>query len=287
VSTTASRPRATETPDASGGRLRALLREWRQVRHVSQHVLALRAGVSQRHLSFIELGRAQPSRDMVLKISEALDIPLRARNELLGAAGFASLYPEAALDGPAIARARDALQRMLDHHEPYPAVVLDRSWNIVMKNRANARLLAHCIDEPTLRRLFPDGRENFLRLIFDPHGIRSQVRSFARTAPLLLARLRREAAAYPGSPSETLLRTLMPAAPDLFVPALDDAPIAPTIPLELDVGDQTLRLFNTLTTFGTPQDVTLQELRIEMSYPADDATDALLHRWGDEPHAAG
>jgi MmyB-like transcription regulator ligand binding domain len=176
-------------------------------------------------------------------------------------------------------RAREALARILAHHEPCPSMVLDRYWNIVMKNSASDRIISRSIGEEALARLFPDGRMNFLRLMFDADGMRPRIRSWQRTAPILIARLRREAAANPGSPSEELLSELLPGALPALMPRTEAEPLAPTIALELEIGDAVLRLFNTLTTFGTPQDVTLQELRIEMSYPADDATDALLRAW--------
>jgi transcriptional regulator with XRE-family HTH domain len=260
-----------------------LLRAWRGVRHASQLTLALDAEISQRHVSFLESGRAAPSRAMVLRIAAALDLPLRARNDLLGTAGYAPVYPERPLDAAELERARDALGRILAHHEPYPALVLDRSWNIVLRNRAAARILARCIDEAAMVQRSPDGRLNFLRLYFDPCGLRSHIQSWEHTGPSLMARLRREAAAYPGSPSEALLRELLPSVPPLVVPEAGDEALTPTLPLVLAIDDgETLRLFNTLTTFGTPQDVTLQELRIEMSFPADDDSDRLLRRWADQ-----
>jgi transcriptional regulator with XRE-family HTH domain len=259
-------------------RFGSLLADWRRLRRVSQMTLAMDAEISQRHLSFIESGRAKPSRETVLAITEALDMPLRARNELLDAAGFSAFYPERPLEGAEMDRARETLRRILAHHEPYPAMVLDRSWNILMKNDASKRIVSHFLDEPAIAQLSPDGRPNFMRMMFHPSGMRPHVRSWARTAPILIGRLRREAATYPGSPSKILLRELLPGAPAAFIPGIDDAPLAPTVALELEIGDEVLRLFNTLTTFGTPQDVTLQELRIEMSFPADDASDALLRR---------
>ena len=269
---------------ASGERnqLGGLLREWRAVRHASQLTLALDAEISQRHLSFIESGRTAPSRAMVLRLAAALDLPLRARNDLLGAAGYAQVYPERPLGAAEMERVREALGRILAHQEPYPALVLDRAWNIIMRNNAAARILARCVDEAALVRRSPDGRLNFLRVYFDPDGLRRHIRSWDRTGPSLMARLRREAAAYPGSPSEALLRELLPGAPPAVLPAAGDAALAPTLPLELAIDGGTLRLFNTLTTFGTPQDVTLQELRIEMSFPANDESDALLRRWANE-----
>lgn len=256
-----------------------MLREWRGVRHQSQLALALKADVSQRHLSFVESGRARPSRDLVLKIAAALDVPLRVRNDLLAAAGYAAVYPERALDAAAMRSAREALERILAHQEPYPAMVLDRSWNMVMRNAANERIVTRCVSAADLAVLSPGGQLNFMRLMFSPRGMRPRVGSWPTTAPYLMARLRREAAAAPGSPSDELLRELSPHAPPIHV-ANDDGPLTPTAPLEIQLDDgAVLRLFNTLTTFGTPQDVTLDELRVEMSFPADPASEALLRRW--------
>jgi transcriptional regulator with XRE-family HTH domain len=256
-----------------------MLREWRAVRHESQLALALKANVSQRHLSFVESGRAKPSRELVLKIAAALDMPLRARNDLLAAAGYAAVYPERTLDAAAMRTAHEALERILTHQEPYPAMVLDRSWNMVMRNKANERIVSRCIPAANVAALSPGGQPNFMRLMFSPRGMRPRIRSWHTTAPYLMARLRREAAAAPGSPSDALLRELEPHAPPIHV-VDDDALLTPTAPLEIQLDDgAVLKLFNTLTTFGTPQDVTLDELRVEMSFPADTASDALLRRW--------
>jgi transcriptional regulator with XRE-family HTH domain len=256
-----------------------MLREWRAVRHQSQLALALKADVSQRHLSFVESGRAKPSRELVLKIATALDLPLRVRNDLLAAAGYAAVYPERKLDATAMRSARTALERILAHQEPYPAMVLDRSWNMVMRNAANERIVARCVSTDNLAALSPDGRVNFMRLMFSPTGMRPRILSWPTTGPYLMARLRREAATAPGSPSDDLLRELQPHAPPIHI-ANDDTPLTPTAPLEIQLDDgAVLRLFNTLTTFGTPQDVTLDELRVEMSFPADPASDVLLRHW--------
>ena len=278
-------PQRPATSVAEHARLRELLREWRSLRSVSQLALALEANVSQRHLSFVESGRSKPSRDMILRIAEALDLPLRARNELLNAAGFAPVYAERSLDAAEMRGVRDILGRILAHHEPYPAMVLDRSWNFVMRNAANVRLVARLLGETDLNQLSASRPLNFLRLMFAEHGLHRRVRNWDRAGPALLARLRREARAFPGSPSEELLAELAPVAARPGG-APHDEPLTPTIPLELDVGPGVvLRITNTLTTFGTPQDVSVQELRVEMGFPLDDASDALLRAWAHEANS--
>jgi len=259
----------------------ALLKEWRRAKQVSQLTLATEADISQRHLSFIESGRAQPSRDMVLRIAATLDLPLRARNELLGTAGFAAFFPERPLAADELKRATEALERILTHHNPYPAYVLDRSWSIVMSNAAAWRLIARCADASILAELGSNQPLNFMRLMFHPKGICRRIRNWERIARILVARLRREVLSDPGSPSEALLRELLPRIEKAGSHRSEDLALSPTIPFELDVDGHVFRLFNTLTTFGTPQDVTLQELRIEMSFPLDDASDALLREWAD------
>ena len=257
----------------------ALIREWRRQRGISQLELAARANSSQRHVSFLESGRSNPSRTMVLALTEALDMPLRARNEILAAAGFAPFYPDRPLASIELAHTRSILARMLEHHEPYPAIVLDLGWNVLMLNPAAARLVQLCV--PQRRRGHSFEGLNLLRLMCDANGLRPYIASWAHTGPALFARLRREAAAYPGSPADRLLRELVDekAFPPFVEP--EDGPLDPTIAVELKLGDQRIKLVNTLTTFGTPQDIAIQELRIEMSFPADDASDQLLHAWAD------
>ena len=244
---------------------------------MSQLDLALKTSISQRHISFVESGRAQPSREMVVKLAEGLDLPLRARNEILLAAGYAPLYPERRLDLTAMKSAREALERILNHHEPYPAVVTDGAWNIVMQNAAAARIVAHCLDEATKLQLASDSAINFMRLMFAGDGMRPYILNWPETRTILLARLLREAIASPASLSEALRRELADEAASPKAEAVTrEEPLEPTLPLELLIGDVRLRLFNTFTTFGTPQDVTLQELRIDMSFPADEETDRFL-----------
>jgi transcriptional regulator with XRE-family HTH domain len=252
----------------------ALLRQWRSRQKLSQLELALRADVSARHLSFVETGRAQPSREMVLLLAEVLDVPLRERNRLLRAAGFADQYRETALDDPELAAARRALEFVLDRHEPFPAAVVGPAWDVRMANRAAMRLILH---------FAPQGgqRPNLMRLLFDSRGARPFVVNWEEVASGMIQRVHREAlAGGPGCPSEALLRELLdqpdvPAdwrQPDL----LRDA--APFFQLVLEKDGLRLALFTTIATFGTPHDVTLQELRLETFFAADEATDAALRR---------
>jgi transcriptional regulator with XRE-family HTH domain len=267
-----------------GGQLRALLRDWRAHRNLSQLRLALEVNVSQRHLSFIESGRSHPSRDMVLRIADALDLPLRARNELLVAAGFAPAYPERPVDASDMRIVRTALDRILAHHEPYPAMVLDRSWNVVMRNSANARIVAHLVDETALANRSADGKLNFLRMMFAPDGMRPHVANWDVAALALLARVRREARANPASPSEALLAELTQLVPRTRVPLADDEHLSPAVPLEIAIRGGVLKIVNMLTTFGTPQDVGVQELRVEMAFPADDWSESSLREWAGRGH---
>ncbi len=247
----------------------ARLSEWRARRRESQLDLAISANISQRHLSFVESGRTLPSRDMIVRLCDALDIPLRARNELLVAAGYAAFYPERSLDIFEMEGVREALNRIVIHHEPYPAFVVDRGWRVIMSNDSATRLVSMCLDEATIRSLSPDGRLNFMRMMFERSQMRPRIRNWQLIGPRLLTRLRNEARGDPRSPSAALLKELGPAADSSVSPEDQDHLEVPTVPLELLVDGSTLRLFNTITTFGTPQDVGLQELRIEMSFPMD------------------
>jgi len=258
--------------------LGALLRQWRKSRNVSQLELAIRANTSQRNVSFVESGRTRPSRDMVLKLTDALDLPLRARNEALLAAGFAPFYPERRLTSAGMELPYRMLEQMLAHHEPYPAMVLDAGWNMVMHNRAAGRVIERSVPALQLAEFSSPEGVNFFRLVFDPKGMRSRIRNWPHVGRALLARLRREALAYPDGPSEVLLRDLL--AHNLLPPfSADEPPLEAVMPVELELGNDYLRLFNTLTTFGTPQDVVLQEIRIEMSFPADNSSDVILRDW--------
>ncbi len=253
----------------------ARLSQWRARRRESQLDVAISANISQRHLSFVESGRTRPSRDMVIRLCDALDIPLRARNELLVSAGYAALYPERSLDACEMAGVREALTHIIRHHDPYPAFVVDRKWRVIMSNDSAAQLFSACLDPATLQALAPDGTLNFMRMMFEPSAMRPRIRNWQYVGPRLLTRLRREAGGDPHSPSAFLLKELQPQANCGQSPDEPDG-LEPAVPLELLIGGKTLKLFSTITTFGTPQDVGLQELRIEMSYPVDGETREFL-----------
>ncbi|HEX6964185.1 MAG TPA: helix-turn-helix transcriptional regulator [Gemmatimonadaceae bacterium] len=253
-----------------------LLRHWRTRRGRSQMALALDVGVSPRHLSFVETGRSRPSAELLLALSEELSVPLRERNVLLLAAGYAPRYTESALGDAALVRVRAALQRMLDTHHPYPGVVIDRAWNIVLANRAAEALVAdlppHLLGPPV----------NVFRACLHPDGLAARTRNFAEWSAYLLEQMSRTAA-LTGDPALSRLLDEVMAYPTVAGGAVQSRPAAdePTllVPLRLDAGGgRELSLFTTLTTFGTPRDITLAELSVELFFPADDASDALLRQ---------
>ena len=251
-----------------------LLRRWRERRRLSQLDLATDAEISTRHLSFIETGRAQPSREMVLLLARALDVPLRDRNDLLVAAGYAAIYRESGLGAPALAQARRALDFILRQQEPYPALVLDRHWNVLEVNVASARFQERFLDPQAVAELGPP---NAMRLMFHPRALRPHIVNWEAAAASLIQWLHRDVVSgFGGAEARALLDELL-AYPD--VPSqwhtLDlDASLAPFLPIEFRKDALTLRYFTTLTTLGTPHDITLQELRIESFFPADEATEA-------------
>jgi transcriptional regulator with XRE-family HTH domain len=258
-----------------------LLKSWRETRKCSQLDLALTSRISQRHLSFLESGRARPSREMVLQLSEALEIPLRERNTLLTAAGFAAMYRETDLKSPAMAPVRDALKLMLDNLEPNPASVVDREWNLLMANRALVRVFGLVGDVATMwQRVCPDGPHNVLKVTFHPEGFRPYIVNFDEAAPVLLNRTRREAAACGSDKLVKLLDEILayPGIPEAWRAPDWQAPPPPVLPLELAKGDLRLKLFSMITTFGTPQDITTDELRVESFFPADEPSAALLKK---------
>jgi transcriptional regulator with XRE-family HTH domain len=246
----------------------ALLREWRKRRNFSQLELALRSAISSRHLSFIETGRAQPSREMVLHLAERLDVPLRERNRLLLAAGFAPVFGERSLGESAMAPVREALERFLAAHEPYPAVVVDRHWNVVAFNRG-VEYVNHNV-APELRA--PPA--NALRIALHPDGLAPQISNLSDWSGFLLARLRRQIEAT-GDPELEALYDELAAYPGVAAEEdLADAPRSNEIMLrhELRLDNTDLALFCTFTTFGTARDLTLSELSIVAFYPANRQT---------------
>ena len=257
---------APSLPRTAGDRLRY----WRQQRRLSQLDLALDAEMSTRHLSFIETGRASPSREMLLRLAERLEIPLRERNHLLLAAGFAPLYPERGLDAPAMAPARAAIEALLKAHAPFPALAIDRHWQIVLTNEAVAPLLVgvapHLLAGPI----------NALRVSLHPEGMAPRILNLAEWRHHLLERLRHQIAET-GDPvlSELLSELMTYPAPDAAPPASDGA-IAVPLRLRSDMGD--LSFLSTTMIFGTPRDITLSELAIETFLPADAATADALRR---------
>jgi transcriptional regulator with XRE-family HTH domain len=255
-----------------------LLRAWRQRRRMSQLDFALDAEISTRHLSFIETGRAQPSRDMVLHLSERLDIPLRERNVLLVAAGYAPVFPEKKLDDPALGAARKAVDLVLKGHEPFPALAVDRHWNLIAANDAVPPLLKGA--DPALVR----SPVNVLRLSLHPQGLAPRTANLAEWRAHLLARLRRQIEItadtvlvdllneLAGYPAPRMARPLPPPNPDFagFV-----------VPFQLATDGGILSFFSTTTIFGTPVDITLSELALESFFPADGATAGALRRIAD------
>ena len=244
----------------------AMLREWRQRRRLSQLELALEAGISSRHLSFVETGRSRPSADMVLHLAEELDVPLRDRNTLLLAAGFAPRFGQSDLDAPELGPVRDAIDQVLHGHEPYPALVVDRHWGLVAANRALGMLVGEVAEH--LR----ETPVNVLRLSLHPEGLAPRIVNLHQWREHLLDRLGRDAVAT-GDPALDVLRDELESYPagnpePLVDPAFGDI----AVPLRLRHGNDELSFISTKTVFGTAVDVTVAELSIESFFPADPHT---------------
>jgi transcriptional regulator with XRE-family HTH domain len=264
--------RAIESPSSvlppPGATVGALLRHWRTARRLSQLELALEADVSSRHLSYVETGRSQPSREMVLLLADALEIPLRERNALLVAAGYAPRYFETGLAAPEMAQVRNAIDLILRHQEPYPAFVLDRHWEIRMANQAAPRCTRFLLGaEPT--------ESNMMRLVLHSNGLRPMMVNWEETAGDLIRHLHNQIAASPSDErAKGLLAEVLayPGVPARWRTREIGAPTTPLLTTIFRKGDVELRFFSTFTTFGTPYDVALEELRIECSFPADEST---------------
>lgn len=259
-----------------------LIREWRMRRRLSQLDLAADAEISQRHLSFVESGRAMPSREMVLHLAEQLEVPLRQRNQLLLAAGYAPTFSESTLDDPLLAPAMAAVEMVLKGHEPFPAIAVDRHWNLVAANAALAPLLEDIADASLLA---PPA--NVLRLSLHPAGLAPRIANLHDWRRHLLARLRRQIDAS-GDPTLTELERELLSYPGASPTSRPTHPATAAIahPLRLMMGRQVLSFISTITVFGTPIDVTLSELAIESFFPADPDTAGLLQKLAAERDAA-
>ncbi|OSZ76772.1 transcriptional regulator [Hydrogenophaga sp. IBVHS1] len=260
--------RASAVPSPFGERLR----HWRQRRRLSQLDLAHVADVSTRHLSYVETGRASPSRDMVLRLVDRLEVPLRERNALLEAAGFAPMYRERPLEAPDMAPARTAVQRILECHEPWPALAMDRHWNLVMANRMVPPLMAGA--SPALLQ----GTINVLRLSLHPEGLASRIANLRQWREHLFERLRQQIHA---TGDETLVALLaeLKGYPESFgaeAVSLPGEHHGVLMPFQFDTGHGVLNLVSTTTVFGSPVDITLQELALETFFPADEASAEML-----------
>ncbi len=260
-----------------------LLRGWRVARRMSQLDLGLESEVSARHISFIETGRAKPSREMVLLLASVLNVPIRERNILLQAAGFAAVYHETDLDDPQMAQVRQALQLLLKQQDPYPAVAFDRRWDAVMGNATwinfQRLLFGDAAPDYLSLTVLPAPRPNMMRMLFDPNGWRPHILNWESVAKNLLARLHREALWNRDEASRLLLKELLayPEVPARWREPDYEMPQAMLIPVEMRFGEHTLQLFSTVTTLGSPQDITLHELHIETFHPVDEKTDFIIH----------
>ena len=250
-----------------------LLRQWRETRGKSQLDLALETGVSQRHISFIESGRSTPSREKLMDIADGLNVPLRERNTLLIAAGYAPVHGEVPLDAPEMASIVKVLTRLLRQHEPFPAVVMDRYWNVIMTNEAAPVFFGKFIDMAS--RASP---RNLLHLMFDPDGMRPFISDWRAVSESLLARVYREAVGSVVDEKTMELINALLSYPDgrgEKGPTMPFAtPLLPMTPIGFVRNGRALNYFSMITTVGTPQTITAQEIRVECMYPADDLTEA-------------
>ncbi len=248
----------------------SLLRDWRLRRRLTQLDLGLAADVSARHLSFLETGRSRPSREMVLLLADELDVPLRGRNELMVAAGFAPPYTQHGLDDTELGDVRRSLRRILDGHEPYPAVLVDGLWNLVAANRA-VQLLTDLIDPTLLAQPV-----NVLRVSLHPRGLAPYVVDLQEYAAHVVSRVRRQAERAASTGLRALLGELVGYCRDAGLDPVAQPRDRIVLPLRLRHPDQELTLFSTVAVLGAPLDVTLDEIAIESFFPADDATSAYL-----------
>jgi transcriptional regulator with XRE-family HTH domain len=253
----------------------SLLQYWRKTRHLSQLALATEADVSPRHVCFLETGRAKPSREMIMLLSSVLEVPLRERNALLLAAGFAPMYTETSLEAPELGPVRAALDAILAQQEPYPAVVMNRRWDILKTNDAAQRFFTHLIGDAVSEPV------NVIRMVFDPSGLRPYVANWEAVAEELIHRVQREAVGgVKDDATVELLEAVLdyPGVPARFRKPRLEVSLLPVIPICFRKEGDTFAYFSTVTTLGTPQDITLQEVRIECFFPADKETERLARQ---------
>ncbi|MER6540572.1 helix-turn-helix transcriptional regulator [Streptomyces sp900105755] len=267
-------PSRTNTPDGQG--VGPLLRAWRERRRVSQLELALRADSSARHISFVETGRSRPSEEMVLRLAEHLDVPVRERNALLLAAGYAPHYPETPLDDPALDALRDGMERLIRGYEPYPALVVDATYTVVAANRGIAMLLEG-VPESLLA-----PAPNAMRLTLHPEGLAPRIRNLREWRGHLLEQMERQIALHRSDALRELYEEVaaypVPAHVDDAEPGGPGRPVAYfALPLRIEHAGQVLSFVSSISTFNTPMDVTVAELAIETFLPADPATAKYLH----------
>ncbi|WP_198088382.1 helix-turn-helix domain-containing protein [Variovorax sp. E3] len=279
MNTTRSHPSKASQPGARDP-FGAHLRHWRTHRRLSQLDLAQEAEVSTRHLSYVETGRAAPSREMVLRLAERLEVPLRERNALLVAAGFAPMYRQRSLDDPAMAAARRAVDLVLKGHEPFPALAVDRHWNLVAHNALVPMLMEGASPELLQAPI------NVLRLSLHPDGLAPRIANLAQWRTHLLERLQQQIAAT-GDAVLQALHDELEAYPAPHVshdlPTIDTALSAVAVPIQFVTPNGVLSFISTITIFGTPVDVTLQELAVESFFPADEQTAAALAALAAQP----
>jgi transcriptional regulator with XRE-family HTH domain len=257
-----------------------LLKQWRNRRSLSQLDLAVTSQVSQRHISFLESGRAKPSQKMVLQLATVLEIPLRHQNLMLSMAGFAPIHTETDLSAPEMISISKALNFILRQQEPYPAIVIDRYWNLLLANNGATRLLNMFIDPDKLQTLFCiDGKINLMRVTFDPQGLRPFIANWEELVGYLLQRVHREANSSIESEQSTLLFDELisyPGVADIWSCSNHSPQNDLILTTHFKKHDLDLRFFATISTLGTPYDITLQEMRIECLFPADEVTE---HNW--------
>lgn len=255
----------------------AILKQWRDRRSLSQLELALVSQVSQRHISFLESGRAKPSQEMILQLAKVLEVPLRQQNLMLSAAGFAPIHAETDLSAPEMTSICKALGFMLSQQEPYPALVIDRYWNMLLTNTGAARLLNLFIEMDKLQTLFCiDGKINLARIVLDPQGLRPFISNWEEVAGHVLQRIYREANASVNEQSALLFEELVsyPEVAEIWKHSSRSTQNDLILTTQFQQNDLSLRFFSTIATLGTPYDITLQEIRIECLFPADEETES-------------